>query len=92
MVSIININNGIEEPTCGYQTCNTSQILIFGGYVKVRESLYARVIVWVNTILNRIDTRVDTPRYESFRTVYRPEWYRKQKYSQLPIPNWYQKV
>ena len=35
MVSIININNGIEEH--GYQNCNTSQILIFGGYVKARE-------------------------------------------------------
>ena len=37
MVSIININNDdIKEPTCGYQNCNTSQILIFGGYVRVR--------------------------------------------------------
>ena len=24
----------------GYQNCNTSQISIFGGYVKVREPLY----------------------------------------------------
>ena len=44
MVLIININNGIKEATRGYQTCNTSQILIFGGYVTVRESLYAPVI------------------------------------------------
>ena len=40
MASIININLGIKEPTCGYQNCHTSQILVFGGYVKVRESLY----------------------------------------------------
>ena len=35
-----NINNGIKEPTCGYQNCITNQIMICGGYVKVRESLY----------------------------------------------------
>ena len=29
-------------------------ILIFGGYVKVRESLHARVIVSVDTILNHM--------------------------------------
>ena len=92
MVSLININSGIKEPTHGYQICNTTQILIFGGYVKVRESLYARVIAWVNAILNHIDTRVDIPRYESSCMVYRPKWYRKQKYRQLPISNWYQKV
>ena len=75
MVSIININNGIKEPTHGYQNCNTSQILIFGGYVKVRESLYTRVIIWVNTILNHIDTREFLPRYEGSCNVYRPKWY-----------------
>ena len=37
MVMKINTNNGIKEPTCGpYQKCNNSQILTFGGYVKVR--------------------------------------------------------
>ena len=58
MESLINIDNGIKEPTHGYQNCNTSQILIFGGYVKVRESLYTWVIIYVNTILNHIDIRV----------------------------------
>ena len=29
--------NGMEETTLGYQNCDTSQILIFGGYVKVRN-------------------------------------------------------
>ena len=40
MISIININNGIKEPTQGYQNCNTNQITIFGWYVRVREYLY----------------------------------------------------
>ena len=38
MVSILKINVGIKESTCGHQYCNTSQILLFGGYHKVRES------------------------------------------------------
>lgn len=40
-----------------YQNCNTSQILIIGGYFKVRESLYTWIISRVNNILNQIDTR-----------------------------------
>ena len=39
MVSIININS-IKEPTHEYQNCNSGQIFIFGGYVKVRIYLY----------------------------------------------------
>ena len=54
---MINTKNGITEATHGYRNCNTSQILIFSGYVEVRESFYAQVIIWVNTILNHIDTR-----------------------------------
>ena len=60
LVSIININNGIKKPTRKYQNCNTSQILIFGGYVKVGESLYTWVIIWVNTSLDQINIRVIT--------------------------------
>ena len=45
MVSIININNGLKEPTHGYQNYNTGQILIFGGYVNMRKSLYIQVII-----------------------------------------------
>jgi hypothetical protein len=41
---------GIKEPYHRYKNCNTSQILIFGGYLKVKESLYTRVNIWVNTI------------------------------------------
>ena len=47
MVSLIKINNDIEEPTRGYQIYNTRHILIFGGYIKVRESMYTRhIIIW----------------------------------------------
>ena len=73
MVSMIYINNGIKEPTHGYQNCNTNQIMIFGGYLKVRESLSTRVIIWVNTILNHIDIRAILPTHEGSCMVYRPE-------------------
>ena len=46
MVSIVNIDNGIKEPTGGYCNCNTNQILIFGGYVKVRNFLYTQIIIF----------------------------------------------
>jgi hypothetical protein len=75
MASRININNGIKDPIHGYQNRNTSQVLIFGGSVKMRESLCTQVSVWVNTILNHIDTRKIFPWYEGSCTVYRPEWY-----------------
>ena len=42
MVSVINLISGIKEPTHGYQNWNSSGILIFGGYVKVRETLYTQ--------------------------------------------------
>ena len=44
--------------------CNTTQIVIFGGYIKVRGSLYTQVLIWVNNILKHIETRVIIPRYE----------------------------
>ena len=36
MVSIMETSNGINELIHGYQKCNTNQIEIYGGYVKVR--------------------------------------------------------
>ena len=87
-ISKINVNNGTKESTHGYQNCNTTEILIFGGYVKVRESLCTRVSIWVNTILSHIDTRAILLRYKDFLMVYWPEWYWKQKYHQIPIPYW----
>ena len=49
MVSIMNINNDIKESTCGYQNYDPMQILMCGGYDKVRESLCTRVFIWVTT-------------------------------------------
>ena len=73
MISIINLKNDIKETTCGHQNCHTSQILIFGGYVKAREPLFTQIIIRVNAILNHIDTRVFLPRYEGSCMIYRPE-------------------
>ena len=91
MVLMININNDIKKPTRVYQNCNTSQILIFGGYLKVKESLYDRVIIWVNTILNQTGTRTNLSRYEGSCMVNRIQRYRKLKYPQTPILCWYPK-
>ena len=77
MVSIININNGIEESTCGYQS--TNQIVIFGGHVKVRECLCIRVIVWVNTILKHVDIRAI---YRSMKVL---TWYIDQNVIKIEI-------
>jgi hypothetical protein len=55
-------DNSIKKPTHGYQNCHVSQISIFGGYVKMRETLNTQVIIWVNTILNHMDTRVILPK------------------------------
>ena len=49
----------------GIKIITSVKILIFDGYVKVREPLYARVVIWVNTISNYIDIRVIFPKYES---------------------------
>lgn len=49
--------NGIKVLIRGYQYYKTNQTLMFGGYLKVREALYTWIIVWVATILHRIDTR-----------------------------------
>ena len=77
MVLIMNTNNDIKTHTQGYQNCNTSQILVFGEYVKMRKSLYTQVIIWVDNILNHLDTRALLPRYQDSCMVYRPEWYQK---------------
>ena len=46
MVLITNISNGIKELTCEYENCNTSQVMIFGVYVKGMESLYSHVTIF----------------------------------------------
>lgn len=53
----ININNGVKEPTRGFQIYNISQTLM-SVYVKVRGSLYTRVVIWIKTTFDQIDTRM----------------------------------
>lgn len=75
------MNNGINGPrTHAYQNCSTSQILIFGGYVQVRDC-----IPRVHTILNHIDTMAILPRYGGFHMVY-TQMISEKKYRQKPIP------
>jgi hypothetical protein len=52
----------------------------------VRESLYTQIIVWVDTVLNHIDTRMILPEYDNSCMVYTPEWYPKPKYRHISIP------
>ena len=47
VVPIIKLNHGIKEFTHGYQNGNTNHQLMSIGYVKVRESLYARNFIWI---------------------------------------------
>ena len=70
MVSIIDSINIIKKLACGYKNCNITQILILGDYVKAREYLNTQVIIWVNTILFHIDTRMILLRYEDSCMVY----------------------
>ena len=76
----------IKEPTLQCHNCDSSQILIFSRYVKVTESLYARVIIWVNTILTHIDTRMLLPKYEGSCMAYRPKWYQNKNAITYPYP------
>jgi len=49
MLSIINMINGIWKRAHMYQIYNTSHILIFGEYVKVRKHLFTQIIIWIMT-------------------------------------------
>ena len=49
--------------------------MLFGGHVKVNPFLYTQLIIWIDTILNHIDTKTIFPKYESYFFVYIPEWY-----------------
>jgi hypothetical protein len=55
-------------------------------YVKVRKSLNNMIIIWDNTILEHIDTRVSLLKHEGVCVVYRPNGtYKKNKYRQISI-------
>lgn len=86
MASTINIKNSSQEPTHAYQNYNSSQILIFKGYLKVRESLYIQVIIWANTIPSQINTKAILD-----LSMKVPARYEKQKCPQPHIPNWHPK-
>lgn len=40
VVSKIDVHDDIKGPAHGYQNCDSNQILVFGGYIKVIKSLY----------------------------------------------------
>lgn len=65
MVSMININKVSKELTCRYPNCDISHMLVFGEYVKMRESLYTQVIsYWTNTMnLHHINIKSILTRY-----------------------------
>ena len=53
MVWIIDIHIGIQAPTRGYQHCDTNQVLMFGGHLKVWElfeSIFQLVIINMFTL------------------------------------------
>ena len=49
MLSIINMIDRIWKRAHMYQNYNTSHILIFGEYFKVRKPLFTQIIVWIIT-------------------------------------------
>ena len=83
MKSIITTYNDIRGPTRRQKICNTRQLLICGAYVNVGEFLDTRDIIWVDPILNRMDTQTILPRHEGSCMVYKPRQYQKQKDHQI---------
>lgn len=57
-----------------YQIYDISQILVFDGYLKVREYLGTCVIIFLKTILNHVDTRAILLRCEGSSMVYESKW------------------
>ena len=86
MVSIINTNNGIKEPIRRYQNYNISQILIFDGYVKVKESLNVQIDFWINTILNHINTSVDYRNIKNLACYINPNDIKNKNTIKYPYP------
>lgn len=65
MVSIYNINTGTYQLVSKFKYHSNIDA---GRYCKMREALYTQGIIWINIILNHIDTK----RKNSW-TLYRPE-------------------
>ena len=84
MVSRTNINDGINEPTHGYQNVIPVKYWYLVG-ISQWESLYTQVIIWANTILHNTDTSTILPRYKGSCMVYRSEWYQKQNNLKYPL-------
>ena len=104
MVSIITINNGITEPTPGYQNVIPGKYWYLVGMSRGENLLSTWVIMWVNTILNHIDTTAILPKYQGSYIMYTPERYRNKNAIEYPyctvsknvkyslwIPKWYYK-
>ena len=75
MVSILNINYGIKEPTHGIQYI---VLLVKYGYlmgISRQENLCIPSYCLGQYILDHIDSRAFLQRYEGSCIVYRPEWY-----------------
>ena len=70
MVSIITINNGITEPTPGYQNVIPVKYWYLVGMSWGDNLLSTRVIIWVNTILHHIDTKAILPMYQGSCIIY----------------------
>ena len=73
----INIHNGIKILLMGIKIVISVKHWYVVGvlYAKVKIVFDIYFIIWINTILNHIDTRVIIPAYEGFCVVCTPEWY-----------------
>lgn len=77
MVSILNMHDSIKKQkktTSECQHFNTNHISIICGNIKLRDSLYTRVIsCMVIAILNHITTMMILPTYDSSCMAHRTE-------------------
>ena len=67
------MNNGIKEPTCGYQNYSFKSNIDIG-WVCQHGIIYC-VPIWVNAILAHVDTRIGLCRHDDLCMVYIPRWY-----------------
>ena len=82
---ILNIKNGIEEHTCGYESCNTNQVLVFGGPLTVRNLCMSELVFGSESFKTTVLSR-----YEGSCMLHKSEWCQKQKCLHIPISCGYQ--